>query len=132
MTSLVSKIRNQERTGKQVCSLFLLSSNSFPFYFYHSYPFIQLTNLFYDLGVSSPPGCPTIELSSRTTKTQEDDTGVTDEVNIIWTVPDDDGGYPITGINFRRSTMKINYNNISIYYFHKNFLPLIECFYDFE
>ena len=58
--------------------------------------------------MSSPPGCPTIELSSRTTKTQEDDTGVTDEVNIIWTVPDDDGGYPITGINFRGSTMKID------------------------
>ena len=50
------------------------------------------------LGVSSPPGCPTIELSSRMTKNPDDDTGVTDEVNIIWSVPEDDGGYPITGI----------------------------------
>ena len=50
------------------------------------------------LGVSSPPGCPTIELSSRMTKNPDDDTGVTDEVNIIWSVPEDDGGYPITGM----------------------------------
>ena len=49
------------------------------------------------LGVSSPPGRPTIELSTRAAKNPEEDTGVTDEVNIIWTVPDDDGGYPITG-----------------------------------
>ena len=64
--------------------------------------------------MSSPPGCPTIELSSRTTKTQEDDTGVTDEVNIIWTVPDDDGGYPITGIHFRGSTIKSDYKNVRV------------------
>ena len=53
--------------------------------------------LIYALGVSSPPGRPTIELSTRTVKDTEEDTGVTDEVNIIWSVPDDDGGYPITG-----------------------------------
>ena len=57
--------------------------------------------------MSTPPGCPTIELSSRTTKNPEDNTGVTDEVNIIWTVPEDDGGYPITGKierNFKEPT----------------------------
>ena len=59
--------------------------------------------------MSSPPGCPTVELSSRTTKNPDDDTGVTDEVNIIWTVPDDDGGYPITGISFRFYNEKNGY-----------------------
>ena len=49
-------------------------------------------------GVSSPPGRPTIELSTRKAENATDDTGVTDEINIIWSVPDDDGGYPITGI----------------------------------
>ncbi len=51
------------------------------------------------LGVSEPPGRPTIELSSRTAKSPEEDTGVTDEINLVWSVPDDDGGYPLTGNN---------------------------------
>ena len=51
----------------------------------------------YILGVSEPPGRPTIELSTRTAKSQEEDTGVTDEINLVWSVPDDDGGYPLTG-----------------------------------
>ena len=52
----------------------------------------------FHVGVSSPPGRPTIELSTRRAENSTDDTGVTDEINIIWSVPDDDGGYPITGI----------------------------------
>ena len=50
-------------------------------------------------GVSSAPGRPSIELSTRAAKNPEDDTGVTDEINIVWSVPDDDGGYPLTGMN---------------------------------
>ena len=49
------------------------------------------------LGVSSPPGCPVVELSTRMPKNPDEDTGVTDEINLGWSVPDDDGGYPITG-----------------------------------
>ena len=37
-----------------------------------------------------------IELSSRISAPEED--SVTDEINLTWGVPDDDGGYPITGI----------------------------------
>jgi hypothetical protein len=46
-------------------------------------------------GVSSPPGRPIIELSSRISVPEED--SVTDEINLTWGVPEDDGGYPITG-----------------------------------
>lgn len=46
-------------------------------------------------GVSSPPGRPVIELSSRITAPEDD--SVTDEINLTWAVPEDDGGYPITG-----------------------------------
>ena len=48
-------------------------------------------------GVSSSPGRPTIELSSRMNGTDMQD-GVTDEINLKWLVPQDDGGFPITGI----------------------------------
>ncbi len=51
-------------------------------------------NIFFK-GVASPPGRPKIELSSRIGAT--DDNSVTDEINLTWNVPDDDGGYPITG-----------------------------------
>jgi len=47
-------------------------------------------------GVSSSPGRPTIELSSRMLGTDMQD-GVTDEINLKWLVPQDDGGFPITG-----------------------------------
>jgi hypothetical protein len=47
------------------------------------------------IGVPSSPGRPVIELSSRITAPEED--SVTDEINLTWAVPDDDGGYPITG-----------------------------------
>ena len=43
------------------------------------------------------------------TKNPDDDTGVTDEVNIIWSVPEDDGGYPITGLfNFMIKTYTVD------------------------
>merc|ERR1719189_1619696 len=47
-------------------------------------------------GVASSPGRPTIELSSRMIGSEVTD-GVTDEINLRWAVPQDDGGYPITG-----------------------------------
>merc|ERR1719189_1348816 len=47
-------------------------------------------------GVASSPGRPTIELSSRMVGTDMQD-GVTDEINLKWLVPQDDGGFPITG-----------------------------------
>ena len=47
-------------------------------------------------GVASSPGRPTIELSSRMNGTDMQD-GVTDEINLKWLVPQDDGGFPITG-----------------------------------
>ncbi len=50
-------------------------------------------------GVASPPGRPVVELSSRISAPEED--SVTDEVNLTWGVPEDDGGYPITGFRFR-------------------------------
>ena len=46
--------------------------------------------------MSSSPGRPTIELSSRMLGTDMQD-GVTDEINLKWLVPQDDGGFPITG-----------------------------------
>lgn len=48
------------------------------------------------LGVPSPPGRPLIELSSNHI-TESAENSVTDEINITWHVPKDDGGYPITG-----------------------------------
>ena len=46
-------------------------------------------------GVASAPGRPKIELSSRVSAPEDD--SVTDEINLTWDVPEDDGGYPITG-----------------------------------
>ena len=46
-------------------------------------------------GVASSPGRPVIELSTRMTAPEED--SVTDEINLSWATPLDDGGYPITG-----------------------------------
>ena len=47
-------------------------------------------------GVASAPGRPKIELSSRVSAPEDD--SVTDEINLTWDVPEDDGGYPITGM----------------------------------
>ena len=48
-------------------------------------------------GVPSSPGRPVIELSTNRIQAQSDENSVTDEINLAWDVPDDDGGYPITG-----------------------------------
>ena len=45
----------------------------------------------------SSPGRPVIELSTNRIQAQADENSVTDEINLAWDVPDDDGGYPITG-----------------------------------
>ena len=45
----------------------------------------------------SSPGRPVIELSTNRIQAQSDENSVTDEINLAWDVPDDDGGYPITG-----------------------------------
>ena len=51
----------------------------------------------------SSPGRPVIELSTqRIQPAQPDENSVTDEINLAWDVPDDDGGYPITGKNGHR------------------------------
>ena len=47
------------------------------------------------IGVASSPGRPVIELSTRIAAPEED--SVTDEINLSWATPLDDGGYPITG-----------------------------------
>eukprot|EP00094_Tigriopus_californicus_P003831 TCALIF_03687-PA protein Name:"Similar to unc-22 Twitchin (Caenorhabditis elegans)" AED:0.03 eAED:0.03 QI:253/0.88/0.9/1/0.88/0.9/10/156/900 len=47
-------------------------------------------------GCPSPPGRPTIELSNQRTD-DADENAVTDEINLSWNVPEDDGGYPIIG-----------------------------------
>eukprot|EP00095_Tigriopus_kingsejongensis_P007319 maker-scaffold689_size110969-snap-gene-0.21 protein:Tk07319 transcript:maker-scaffold689_size110969-snap-gene-0.21-mRNA-1 annotation:"titin" len=47
-------------------------------------------------GCPSPPGRPTIELSNNRAN-ELDENAVTDEINLSWTVPEDDGGYPIIG-----------------------------------
>ena len=47
-------------------------------------------------GVPSSPGRPVIELSTNRIQAQSDENSVTDEINLAWDVPDDDGGYPIT------------------------------------
>lgn len=46
-------------------------------------------------GVPEAPGKPMIQLSSRIAP--HDDNSVTDEINLIWASPGDDGGFPITG-----------------------------------
>ena len=56
----------------------------------------NFTSFFSIPGVASSPGRPTIELSSRMVGTDMQD-GVTDEINLKWLVPQDDGGFPITG-----------------------------------
>ena len=52
-------------------------------------------NYIWSSGVASAPGRPKIELSSRVSAPEDD--SVTDEINLTWDVPEDDGGYPITG-----------------------------------
>ena len=48
-------------------------------------------------GVPSPPGRPVVELSIDRVVTAGDENSVTDEISMTWAVPQDDGGYPITG-----------------------------------
>ena len=55
----------------------------------------SITVLLYQ-GVPTPPGRPIIALSSNRTSECDENT-ITDEINISWDVPVDDGGYPITG-----------------------------------
>jgi len=46
-------------------------------------------------GVPHTPGKPVVQLSSRTEPADEN--SVTDEINLTWAIPKDDGGFPITG-----------------------------------
>ena len=48
-----------------------------------------------------------VQLSSRTEP--QDENSVTDEINITWAVPKDDGGFPITG--YRIEMLDIQTNN---------------------
>jgi len=58
-------------------------------------------------GVPLAPGRPMVQLSSRTEP--QDENSVTDEINITWAVPKDDGGFPITG--YRIEMLDIQTNN---------------------
>jgi len=58
-------------------------------------------------GVPLSPGKPTVQLSSRTVP--QDENSVTDEINLTWNVPKDDGGFPITG--YRIEMLDIQTNN---------------------
>ena len=58
-------------------------------------------------GVPLSPGRPSVQLSSRARP--QDENSVTDEINISWSIPKDDGGFPITG--YRIEMLDIQSNN---------------------
>ena len=58
------------------------------------------------LGVPLAPGKPAVQLSTRA---RPDENSVTDEINITWNIPKDDGGFPITG--YRIEMLDIQTNN---------------------
>jgi len=57
-------------------------------------------------GVPLAPGRPVVQLSSRTEP--QDENSVTDEINITWAVPKDDGGFPITGYKIEMLDIQTN------------------------
>eukprot|EP00092_Neocalanus_flemingeri_P023397 GFUD01025368.1.p1 GENE.GFUD01025368.1~~GFUD01025368.1.p1 ORF type:complete len:979 (-),score=266.22 GFUD01025368.1:251-3187(-) len=57
-------------------------------------------------GVPLAPGRPVVQLSSRTQP--QDENSVTDEINITWAVPKDDGGFPITGYKIEMLDIQTN------------------------
>ena len=65
-------------------------------------------------GVASPPGRPVISLSARQSGVVEEDS-VTDEINLSWQSPADDGGYPITGKKYYVSVV-LEYINVSLFH----------------
>jgi len=60
-------------------------------------------------GVPLAPGRPVVQLSSRPSGEARDENSVTDEINITWAVPKDDGGFPITG--YKIDMLDIQTNN---------------------
>jgi len=60
-------------------------------------------------GVPLAPGRPVVQLSSRPAGEARDENSVTDEINITWAVPKDDGGFPITG--YKIDMLDIQTNN---------------------
>jgi len=58
-------------------------------------------------GVPLSPGKPMVQLSSRTAPQDED--SVTDEINLTWTIPKDDGGFPITGYRIEMLDIQTNH-----------------------
>ena len=67
-----------------------------------SYIYIHI----YLTGVPLSPGKPAVQLSTRA---RPDENSVTDEINITWNIPKDDGGFPITG--YRIEMLDIQTNN---------------------
>jgi len=57
-------------------------------------------------GVPLSPGKPAVQLSSRSRPQDED--SVTDEINISWSIPKDDGGFPITGYKIEMLDIQTN------------------------
>ena len=76
-------------------------------------------------GVPLSPGKPAVQLSTRSSQKKyfqhkpnissftrsrpQDENSVTDEINISWSIPKDDGGFPITG--YRIEMLDIQTNN---------------------
>ena len=77
-------------------------------------------------GVPLSPGKPAVQLSTRSSQRKnifstslifltfsrsrpQDENSVTDEINISWSIPKDDGGFPITG--YRIEMLDIQTNN---------------------
>jgi len=57
-------------------------------------------------GVPLSPGKPQVQLSTRTQP--QDENSVTDEINLTWAVPKDDGGFPITGYRIEMLDIQTN------------------------
>ena len=51
------------------------------------------------------PGKPSVQLSTRA---RPDENSVTDEINITWNIPKDDGGFPITGYKIEMLDIQTN------------------------
>ena len=96
---------------------FVHSSLGMRVYSHHSFQIHKFLLCFE--GVPLAPGRPVVQLSSRTEP--QDENSVTDEINITWAVPKDDGGFPITGYKIEMLDIQTN-NWIEITFIEVQFL----------
>jgi len=76
-----------------------------------SYPFNEpekKSRTDWTAGVPLSPGRPIVQLSCRPAGQTVDENSVTDEINITWAVPKDDGGFPITGYKIEMLDIQTN------------------------